>query len=438
MQLTVDHARRFREAALGVSVRALTVLFGLGTLIGIWPLVSGTEPEAFFAPFIVFLAAATAWQRHAAGAADQSRWLITAVSLLYVLATLSAAPRLIVLAIGYPLAFLLLLLMHLIHPPEQARRLGWVTLVLVAIGGVHVLLEAKLPEEWALASGALTQPLSFAAANIVLGRLGHGWQSALGALEEASQRIAESYQGAKSASEAKSRFLADMSHELRTPLNAILGYSELIEDQLTDEEMPDADDLGRIQRAGRHLLELVNQVLDLSRVEAGYIELQIEPVDLSPLAREVADTLRNQAEHRHTELVVDLDETVPPLPLDLLRMRQVLTNLVSNAVKFTEGGTVTLSVLHGIDGYQILVRDTGTGIAADAVERIFEPFVQADSSVQRTHGGTGLGLAISRQLVRQMGGELSAQSCAGTGATFVVTFPRALAQAGANPLRQSQ
>jgi signal transduction histidine kinase len=410
-----------------VSVRAITGLFGIGSLVGLWPLLSGTEPEAFFAPFVVFLVGATAWYRIHRGDERSARWLLTGVSLLYVAATLAGAPRLIVLAVAYPLAFLLLLLLHMIHPATLAPKLGWAALAVVGLGCVRQLLVAEWPADWPYATGAAAQTLAFAAANVVLARLGRGWTKALSALDQANQRIEASYQAALRANEAKSRFLADMSHELRTPLSAILGYSELIEDQLEDDEMPDTHDLERIQKSGRHLLELVNQVLDLSRIEAGYIDLELGAVDLSAMAREVADTMRPLAAARRTDLRIEIDDSVPPVALDALRIRQVLTNLMSNAVKFTDDGTVTIAVLHGIDDIRVVVKDTGLGIAKESLDRIFEPFEQADASVQHTHGGTGLGLAISRQLVQEMGGELSAESTAGKGSTFVVAFPRSLA-----------
>ncbi len=421
-----DPAARFREASLSVAVRALTGLFAVGSLVGIWPLLTSTEPLAFIAPFVVFVVGATAWWRLRRGDDRTARWLLTGVSLLYVSSLVIDAPRLIVLSVGYPLAFLLLLMVHLVHPPPMARKLGWVALLVMSIGCLRQLLAAEGPADWPFATGAVAQTLAFAAANVVLGRLGHGWSSALSALDEANHRIEANYQGAMHANKAKSRFLADMSHELRTPLSAILGYSELIEDQLRDEEMPDTADLERIQKSGRHLLELVNQVLDLSRIEAGHIDLELGEVDLAAMAHEVAGTMRPLADARSTELCVIIDASVPTIALDALRTRQVLTNLMSNAVKFTEAGTVTLSVLHGIDDIRVVVKDTGLGIAKESLDRIFEPFEQADATVQHSHGGTGLGLAISRQLVREMGGELYAESTTGMGSTFVVTFPRSL------------
>jgi len=426
MQSDSDPAARFREASLSAAVRAITGLFALGSLVGIWPLLMSTDPMAFIAPFMVFGIGATAWWRLSRGDERTARWLLTSMSLLYVASMVGFAPRLIVLAVAYPLAFLLLLMLHMIHPPTIARKLGWLGLAVVSAGCIRQLLAAEWPADWPFASGAAAQTLAFAAANVVLSRLGHGWSNALSLLDDANRRIEANYQGAVQANKAKSRFLADMSHELRTPLSAILGYSELIEDQLQDEEMPDTDDLERIQKSGRHLLELVNQVLDLSRIEAGYIDLELGAVDLAAMAQEVAGTMRPLADARNTELCIEIDASVPTIALDALRIRQVLTNLMSNAVKFTDAGTVTISVLHGIDDIRIVVKDTGLGIAKESLDRIFEPFEQADASVQHSHGGTGLGLAISRQLVREMGGELYAESTTGKGSTFVVAFPRSL------------
>ncbi len=424
MSLTVDHAARFRQASLELSVRGLTLTFGIGTLIGVIPLVTGTEPMAFFAPAVVAVVAATAWWRMHRGDATSARWMVTVVGLLYVGATLGFASKLIVLAVGFPLTFLLLLLVHLVHPSQVAKRVGWIGVGTVVFGCARLLSSSHLATEWPLATGAVAQTLAVLFANGVLARLGRGWEEALAELETANRRIAMSYEVAVDASQAKSRFLASMSHELRTPLNAILGYAELVEDDVADGILPEGDDLGRIQRAGRHLLGLVNQVLDLSRVEAGHLELELEPVDLASVAEEVADSLRPEARRKGTEMVLQLDPTVPHVRLDGMRTRQVLTNLVANAVKFTDGGTVTLSLLDGVDDVRMVVRDTGQGIAQQHLGRIFEPFQQADDTVQRTHGGTGLGLAISRRLVTEMGGDLSVDSEEGEGTTFTIAFPR--------------
>jgi signal transduction histidine kinase len=423
MTHTVDHASRFRDASLRLALRGMTGLFGVGALIGIGPLASGTEPMAFFAPLFVFVCSALAWWRYRAGDRRQARWILTVVSVLYV-GSLAFAPKLIVLAVGFPLAFLLLLLLHLIHRSAMAKKVGWVTVGTVAFGCVRLLATADWATEWPLATGTVAQVGTVALANGVLGRLARGWEEALAKLEDAKQRLAMNYEVAVDASQAKSRFLASMSHELRTPLNAILGYAELMEDDVADGILPEADDLGRIQKAGRHLLMLVNQVLDLSRVEAGHVDLVLEPIDLAELAAEVVDHVRPQARAKHTELRLDLDDSVGEVRLDALRIRQVLTNLVANAVKFTDAGTVTVSLVEGIDDVQLLVRDTGLGIAAAQLGKIFEPFQQADETVQRTHGGTGLGLAISRRLVTEMGGELSVCSEEGVGSTFTISFPK--------------
>ncbi len=221
------------------------------------------------------------------------------------------------------------------------------------------------------------------------------------------------------ADRAKSSFLARMSHELRTPLNAIIGYAELVSEELNghDEALVD---LGRIDGAGRHLLELINDVLDLSKISAGELEVRLEPVQVGACIEEVRPLAERLAAERGNCLEWAADP-VPVVQADPLRLRQVVLNLISNAAKFTDHGTVRVRVSSGAGVVFVDVDDDGIGMDADQVERAFLPFVQVHSD-HATFGGTGLGLAVSRQLAGRMGGSLTAQSALGEGSCFRLTL----------------
>jgi CheY-like chemotaxis protein len=220
-----------------------------------------------------------------------------------------------------------------------------------------------------------------------------------------------------------------MSHELRTPLNAIIGYSEMLEEEAEDLELESfVVDLQKIRAAGKHLLALINDVLDLSKIEAGKADLFIEPFPIESMIREVMATISPLIEKKANRLELRLADGLGDLTADLTRTRQVLFNLLSNAAKFTEKGTITLEVfpesLPAGEMVVFKVRDTGIGMTGEQLSRIFEPFVQADASTTRQFGGTGLGLAISRTFCRMMGGEMSVESEPGKGSTFTVVLPR--------------
>ncbi len=234
------------------------------------------------------------------------------------------------------------------------------------------------------------------------------------------------------ASRHKSEFLANMSHELRTPLNAIIGYSEMLEEEaagLGDGRF--LADLSKIHAAGRHLLELINAVLDLSKIEAGKMELYLESVDVASLARDIAAVIQPLAERNGNHLEVRCQPDVGIIRADATKLRQALLNLLSNACKFTERGTVSLAAARedaeGGDWVTFAVGDTGIGIAPEQMGRLFQEFSQADASTTRTYGGTGLGLAVSQRLCRLMGGDITVVSQLGTGSTFTIRLPATVA-----------
>jgi signal transduction histidine kinase/CheY-like chemotaxis protein len=238
------------------------------------------------------------------------------------------------------------------------------------------------------------------------------------------------------ASQHKSQFLANMSHELRTPLNAIIGVSEMLLEDARDLGSSDqVEPLERVLRAGRHLLTLINEVLDLSKIEAGKMELELETFQIAPLVQDVATTVRPMADKNVSRLEVQCAGALGTMHADQTRIRQALLNLASNAVKFTERGVVTIAAAREVEGGReeivFRVTDTGIGMTPEQTAKLFQDFTQADSSTTRKYGGTGLGLAISRRFCRMMGGDITVESAPGRGSTFTVRLPAIVTDAGA-------
>jgi signal transduction histidine kinase len=250
------------------------------------------------------------------------------------------------------------------------------------------------------------------------------------ARQEAMTAMQQALSAARAAQKSREEFLARMSHELRTPLNAVIGFSRVLEKNRAGNQRPeDIELLGRVRAGGEHLLRLVEDVLDQSRIERGQLELAIEQTDVGQIVERVAASYASTAAARGIRLrtVVPAEPSSRAVRLDSARFEQVLENLVDNAIKFTVSGAVLVEVITEESGHPgaIVVADSGIGIPSDKMERIFEPFEQVDSSTRRSHGGAGLGLPLARELCRAMGCDLSVQSQLGAGSKFTVRLPTA-------------
>ncbi len=255
-------------------------------------------------------------------------------------------------------------------------------------------------------------------------------------LRQLNRDLTEAKQRAEEASQAKSSFLANMSHELRTPLNAILGYSEMLQEEADDLDVPGLKpDLQRIHTAGKHLLGLINDILDLSKIEAGKMTLFLETFDVTALVREVAATVSPLVTKNQNSLTVECTPGLGTMTADVTKLRQTLFNLLSNASKFTERGIIHLEVAPtkagdgSVAGVTFRVRDTGIGMTPEQLGRLFQAFTQADAGTSKRFGGTGLGLALSKRFCELMGGSIAVASEPGRGSTFSVTLPAVVTDA---------
>ena len=249
-------------------------------------------------------------------------------------------------------------------------------------------------------------------------------------LNRMNNELRDLYQQIEAASRHKSDFLSNMSHELRTPLNAIIGYSEmLMEDAETRGQRGFIPDLHKIRASGKHLLVLINDILDLSKIEAGKVEIFPETFNVNALIEEVASTVQPLIEKNSNVLSINCDDSLGAMYADITKVRQILYNLLSNACKFTEHGTINLEAVRdfseGAGWLSVSVADTGIGMTEEQVGKLFQPFSQADIQTARKFGGTGLGLAITRKYCEIMGGDIKVQSERGRGTAFTVRLPMA-------------
>ena len=254
------------------------------------------------------------------------------------------------------------------------------------------------------------------------------------AMEDVTERrraeaeVAKAKEAAETANRTKSLFLANMSHELRTPLNAILGFSEMLQEEAEERKLVDfGADLQKISTAGRHLLGLINDILDLSKIEAGKMELRLELFDIAALIAEVASTIERQVARNANTLQIVCPPDIGMMHGDLGKVRQGLFNLVSNAAKFTFDGRISLEVerelIEGVEWINFRVSDSGIGLSPEQIVRLFQPFTQADASTTRKFGGTGLGLALTRRFCQMMSGDVNVRSVRGKGSVFTIKLP---------------
>ena len=267
------------------------------------------------------------------------------------------------------------------------------------------------------------------------GQIGYHYNILMEKLEESGKvmhrqknELQIAMEKARSASQAKTDFLAKVSHELRTPLNAIIGYSEMLIEESEDDGLETyTDDLTKIHSSGEHLLTLINDILDISKIEAGKMDLYLEDFKLKDFISQVISTAQPLVEKNRNKMVVEFDDSIGTLRNDETKLRQVLLNLLSNAAKFTEGGVIKLKISKAArSSVKFELSDTGIGMTPKQLKNVFEEFMQAETSTSKKYGGTGLGLPISKKITEMMDGKIEIKSKVGEGTTFTITIPKTI------------
>jgi signal transduction histidine kinase len=263
------------------------------------------------------------------------------------------------------------------------------------------------------------------------GQIGYHYNILMNSLEDSDKVMRKQKEDlkiamgkAQTANKAKSDFLAKMSHELRTPLNAIIGYNEMLIEEADDDGLETySEDLNKINSSGEHLLTLINDILDLSKIEAGKMDLHIEEFNLEDILKQVEATAKPLVEKNKNKFIIKSKIKKLKLQNDQTKLRQILFNMLSNAAKFTKKGTVSLSTSDNASDITFAVTDTGIGMNKEQLSKVFEEFTQAESSTSKNYGGTGLGLPISKKMAEMMGGKMEVESEEGKGTTFSIIIP---------------
>jgi signal transduction histidine kinase len=429
----------FRERSIRITLGVTSTLILLSFLLSIlafhdrWEIIS--FPTLHIYMLVFCLASAYALSRGrivAAGAFHIVTWLVGA-SVIAILAGRGGSVS--GFLISLPIFMLAALVTALVLPRNMIMPFSLIGAALFSLIRVGLQVAGvDLPGLDAIQS-ALNALVLLLAGGAFLNRLRVEFDSRLEAMRESMHQAEVARQQAEAdrlraekADKAKSQFLANMSHELRTPLNAIIGYDEAMLSGMLGEFSPDQSKvLGHIQHNSRRLLTLIDDVLDLAKIESGALQFYLTPISPHKIITDVIESTRSLALRQNIELVETFADSVPEIVLsDAKKLQQILTNLISNAIKFTSQGGVTVEAT-GVDNqdWQFKVRDTGIGMPPDALSYIFEPFRQVDGADTRKYKGTGLGLSITKHLVDGLGGTISVETELGKGSTFTVRLPRA-------------
>ena len=375
----------------------------------------GVEIAGLLTLVLVAVLLALPWIQRASGSHRLAGGLLVALCV-------SVLPTLVLLQGIFPTPSLLgFPLIPLLATFFVGQRAGYVSAALLGLAAVVLRLTLATPSESQMSVLAWTFAALAVAVPLMVARVTAAYEHVHAELQ---RELLAARARAEAESRSKTEFLRGVSHELRTPLNAIIGFGELVEEELAETGQTQLiGDVERIRRASTHLLALINDLLDISRVEAGAVDLELVEVAPGPLLEQVRDTALPLAAANHNEFVLDLAPDLPALVTDARRLHQILLNLVSNACKFTDRGVITLSAAAAPDALIFTVRDTGIGMSPEQRARLFEPFVQVHPSAERRRQGSGLGLALTRRLVQQFGGTIEVRSEPGRGSEFSVCLP---------------